>query len=79
MLWDFNFLMLYIFTTFITSACRSLLDFQCMSSIFFFVFLFYHSDGWLQDHSGKWVKDENVEFDSDEEEPLTLAPAPANK
>uniref|UniRef100_A0A3Q4HD11 Sodium channel modifier 1 n=1 Tax=Neolamprologus brichardi TaxID=32507 RepID=A0A3Q4HD11_NEOBR len=37
------------------------------------------SDGWLQDHSGKWVKDENVEFDSDEEEPLSLAPAPANK
>ncbi|XP_063341760.1 sodium channel modifier 1 [Pelmatolapia mariae] len=37
------------------------------------------SDGWLRDHSGKWVKDENVEFDSDEEEPLTLVPAPANK
>lgn len=37
------------------------------------------SDGWLQDHSGKWVKDENVEFDSDEEEPLTLAPVPANQ
>ncbi|XP_029927638.1 sodium channel modifier 1 isoform X2 [Myripristis murdjan] len=30
------------------------------------------SDGWLQDRSGRWVKDENVEFDSDEEEP----PAP---
>lgn len=30
------------------------------------------SSGWVQDGSGKWVKDENVEFDSDEEEP----PAP---
>ncbi|TSK34807.1 Sodium channel modifier 1 [Bagarius yarrelli] len=30
------------------------------------------SNGWLQDPSGKWVKDENVEFDSDEEEPLPL-------
>ncbi|XP_060777932.1 sodium channel modifier 1 isoform X2 [Neoarius graeffei] len=32
------------------------------------------SDGWLQDPSGKWVKDETVEFDSDEEEPLPLLP-----
>lgn len=32
------------------------------------------SDGWLQDRSGQWVKDENVEFDSDEEEPPPLAP-----
>ncbi|XP_036440251.1 sodium channel modifier 1 [Colossoma macropomum] len=32
------------------------------------------SAGWLQDPSGKWVKDENVEFDSDEEEPLPLLP-----
>ncbi|KAK3572334.1 hypothetical protein QTP86_030213 [Hemibagrus guttatus] len=32
------------------------------------------SNGWLQDPSGKWVKDENVEFDSDEEEPLPLLP-----
>ncbi|XP_073703787.1 sodium channel modifier 1 [Garra rufa] len=30
------------------------------------------SSGWLQDRSGKWVKDENVEFDSDEEEPDLL-------
>ncbi|KAJ7307212.1 hypothetical protein JRQ81_009204 [Phrynocephalus forsythii] len=30
------------------------------------------SSGWVQDGTGKWVKDENVEFDSDEEEP----PAP---
>ncbi|XP_016144704.1 sodium channel modifier 1-like [Sinocyclocheilus grahami] len=29
--------------------------------------------GWLQDRSGKWVKDENAEFDSDEEE-LALIP-----
>ncbi|CAN9514437.1 unnamed protein product [Ophioblennius macclurei] len=27
------------------------------------------SDGWLQDGGGRWVKDENVEFDSDEDEP----------
>ncbi|KAL7874287.1 hypothetical protein SRHO_G00052570 [Serrasalmus rhombeus] len=33
------------------------------------------SAGWLQDPSGKWVKDENVEFDSDEEEPLPLLPS----
>uniref|UniRef100_A0A8D2KQZ3 Sodium channel modifier 1 acidic C-terminal domain-containing protein n=1 Tax=Varanus komodoensis TaxID=61221 RepID=A0A8D2KQZ3_VARKO len=30
------------------------------------------SSGWVQDGSGKWVKDENVEFDSDEEEPPAL-------
>ncbi|XP_043116195.1 sodium channel modifier 1 isoform X1 [Puntigrus tetrazona] len=33
------------------------------------------SSGWLQDRSGKWVKDENVEFDSDEEEPDQLPPS----
>ncbi|XP_066538480.1 sodium channel modifier 1 isoform X2 [Hoplias malabaricus] len=33
------------------------------------------SAGWIQDPSGKWVKDENVEFDSDEEEPLPLLPS----
>uniref|UniRef100_UPI0037E700E7 sodium channel modifier 1 n=1 Tax=Semicossyphus pulcher TaxID=241346 RepID=UPI0037E700E7 len=32
------------------------------------------SNGWLQDGSGQWVKDENVEFDSDEEEPPSLTP-----
>ncbi|KAL7977982.1 hypothetical protein Chor_004969 [Crotalus horridus] len=32
------------------------------------------SSGWIQDGSGKWVKDENVEFDSDEEEPPMLPP-----
>ena len=25
--------------------------------------------GWLQDANGKWYKDPDVEFDSDEEEP----------
>ncbi|MEE6522501.1 hypothetical protein FKM82_021067 [Ascaphus truei] len=30
------------------------------------------SSGWIPDGSGKWVKDQNVEFDSDEEEPPTL-------
>lgn len=37
-------------------------------------FFLYFSSGWLQDRSGKWVKDENVEFDSDEEEPTLLPP-----
>lgn len=36
------------------------------------------SAGWLQDRSGHWVKDENVEFDSDEEEPPSLAPLPTS-
>ncbi|XP_053133962.1 sodium channel modifier 1 [Hemicordylus capensis] len=31
------------------------------------------SSGWVPDGSGKWVKDENVEFDSDEEEPPPLS------
>lgn len=39
------------------------------------LFLFL-SQGWLQDRSGQWVKDENVEFDSDEEEPPSPAPQP---
>ncbi|XP_054636682.1 sodium channel modifier 1-like isoform X1 [Dunckerocampus dactyliophorus] len=34
------------------------------------------SDGWLQDRSGNWIKDQNVEFDSDEEPPsLTTVPS----
>ncbi|NWW78353.1 SCNM1 protein, partial [Climacteris rufus] len=32
------------------------------------------SRGWIQDPSGKWMKDKNVEFDSDEEEPPALLP-----
>lgn len=36
------------------------------------VLCLFVSDGWLQDRSGQWVKDENVEFDSDEEEPASL-------
>lgn len=31
------------------------------------------SAGWIQDRSGQWLKDENVEFDSDEEEPPALS------
>uniref|UniRef100_A0A8I5ZYA6 Sodium channel modifier 1 n=1 Tax=Rattus norvegicus TaxID=10116 RepID=A0A8I5ZYA6_RAT len=31
-----------------------------------------HSSGWVPDGRGRWVKDENVEFDSDEEEPPDL-------
>nr|XP_056708490.1 sodium channel modifier 1 [Euleptes europaea] len=33
------------------------------------------SSGWIQDGSRKWIKDENVEFDSDEEEPPALPPS----
>nr|XP_020509648.1 sodium channel modifier 1 isoform X1 [Labrus bergylta] len=36
------------------------------------------SDGWLRDRSGQWVKDENVEFDSDDEEPPSLPSLPTN-
>ncbi|XP_039973789.1 sodium channel modifier 1 isoform X2 [Xiphias gladius] len=36
------------------------------------------SDGWLQDPSGQWIKDENVEFDSDEEESPPLACLPTS-
>ncbi|XP_029436435.1 sodium channel modifier 1-like [Rhinatrema bivittatum] len=38
-------------------------------------YLLLRSSGWIQDASGQWTKDENVEFDSDEEQPpafLTL-------
>ncbi|NWV29575.1 SCNM1 protein, partial [Origma solitaria] len=31
--------------------------------------LHLRSRGWLQDRCGNWVKDENAEFDSDEDEP----------
>nr|XP_020653870.1 sodium channel modifier 1 [Pogona vitticeps] len=33
------------------------------------------SSGWVQDGFGRWVKDENVEFDSDEEEPPAPIPS----
>ncbi|XP_072500887.1 sodium channel modifier 1 isoform X1 [Notamacropus eugenii] len=32
-------------------------------------YLNLRSSGWIQDGRGQWVKDKNVEFDSDEEEP----------
>ncbi|XP_074044906.1 sodium channel modifier 1 [Macrotis lagotis] len=35
-------------------------------------YLTLRSSGWIQDGSGQWVKDKNVEFDSDEEEPPDL-------
>uniref|UniRef100_A0A674IIM0 Sodium channel modifier 1 n=1 Tax=Terrapene triunguis TaxID=2587831 RepID=A0A674IIM0_9SAUR len=38
-------------------------------------YLLLRSSGWIQDPSGKWVKDENVEFDSDEDEPPSLPPS----
>lgn len=37
-------------------------------------YLHLRSAGWIPDGSGKWVKDENVEFDSDEEEPPPMPP-----
>ncbi|KAM9294564.1 sodium channel modifier 1-like [Gastrophryne carolinensis] len=37
-------------------------------------YLHLRSSGWIPDGTGKWVKDENVEFDSDEEEPPALPP-----
>ncbi|XP_023803801.1 sodium channel modifier 1-like, partial [Cyanistes caeruleus] len=37
--------------------------------------LHLRSRGWLQDPAGNWIKDDNVEFDSDEEEPPPLPPA----
>ncbi|XP_078525433.1 sodium channel modifier 1 isoform X2 [Lissotriton helveticus] len=35
-------------------------------------YLQLRSSGWVQDGTGRWVKDEGVEFDSDEEEPPPL-------
>ncbi|XP_074121447.1 sodium channel modifier 1 [Sminthopsis crassicaudata] len=35
-------------------------------------YLSLRSSGWIQDGRGQWVKDKNVEFDSDEEEPPDL-------
>lgn len=35
-------------------------------------YLQLRSSGWIQDGTGRWVKDEGVEFDSDEEEPPLL-------
>ncbi|XP_068616316.1 sodium channel modifier 1 [Brachionichthys hirsutus] len=37
------------------------------------------SQGWLKDRSGQWVKDGNVEFDSDEEAPPSLASSPTGR
>ncbi|XP_077432400.1 sodium channel modifier 1 [Vanacampus margaritifer] len=37
------------------------------------------SGGWLQDPSGRWVKDGDVEFDSDEDEPPSLATVPSGE
>ncbi|CAF95147.1 unnamed protein product, partial [Tetraodon nigroviridis] len=36
-------------------------------------YLHLKSQGWVQDGSGGWTKDENVEFDSDEDEPPPLS------
>ncbi|XP_077012163.1 sodium channel modifier 1 isoform X2 [Tamandua tetradactyla] len=36
-------------------------------------YLTLRSSGWIPDGRGRWVKDENVEFDSDEEEPPDLS------
>ncbi|XP_044128618.1 sodium channel modifier 1-like isoform X2 [Bufo gargarizans] len=37
-------------------------------------YLSLRSSEWIPDGTGKWVKDENVEFDSDEEEPPAMPP-----
>ncbi|XP_018429176.1 PREDICTED: sodium channel modifier 1 [Nanorana parkeri] len=37
-------------------------------------YLRLRSAGWIPDGSGKWVRDENVEFDTDEEEPPPMPP-----
>ncbi|XP_073495487.1 sodium channel modifier 1 isoform X2 [Phyllobates terribilis] len=37
-------------------------------------YLSLRSSGWIPDGAGKWVKDENVEFDSDEDEPPAIPP-----
>ncbi|XP_075048137.1 sodium channel modifier 1 [Mixophyes fleayi] len=37
-------------------------------------YLLLKSSGWIPDGTGKWVKDETVEFDSDEEEPPAMPP-----
>lgn len=42
------------------------------------LFYYFFSDGWVRDRNGQWVKDENVEFDSDEEEPAPLVPLPTS-
>ncbi|XP_025902414.1 sodium channel modifier 1 [Nothoprocta perdicaria] len=39
-------------------------------------YLQLRSAGWIPDGAGKWVKDENAEFDSDEDEPPGLPPGP---
>ncbi|XP_067832099.1 sodium channel modifier 1 [Heptranchias perlo] len=36
-------------------------------------YLKLRSSGWIQDGRGRWVRDERVEFDSDEEEPPPLS------
>lgn len=48
-------------------------------SLGFADFFFFFSQGWIQDGSGGWTKDANVEFDSDEDEPPALSPAAANE
>lgn len=37
-------------------------------------YLSLKSSGWIPDGTGKWLKDDNVEFDSDEEEPPVISP-----
>lgn len=36
------------------------------------MFSFYIRSGWVKDSSGKWIKDPDAEFDTDEEEHPTL-------
>lgn len=34
-----------------------------------YILLFFDSGGWKKNWKGEWIKDEDVEFDSDEEPP----------
>ena len=34
-----------------------------------YVFFLFFSGGWTKNGKGEWIKDEDVEFDSDEEPP----------
>ena len=51
--------------------CTCQLLFTCTSDerLFEYVNLFFPRSGWKKDLGGKWIKDEDAEFDSDEEPP----------
>ena len=54
--------------------CFSLIPINFLNLFSWFIlFSVICSSGWIPDGQGRWVKDENVEFDSDEEEPPDLS------